>query len=389
MSGKKPSLTEKETQLKGKIIEVLKRQGFKVNPHLQLPAEDKQTYKNIQRSAKMEQISEHRRFLLRFFNRAKKCHVDGRDIVPENIDLEMREVKPGSHEELLFRWWNMVWWSMPYQRAYGRQMRFLLWDRGHGAPFGLLQLQSPLLRMKARDDYLGIPADSLDYWANMSMSAQRIGALPPYNDLLGGKMVALSATSNEVREAYVRKYADRKTLMEGRVLEPDLLFVTTTGAFGKSSLYDRLRYGDELAAISIGYTKGIGTFHMPESLTREIYLMLRERGINTSTSYGHGPSRKVRLFKAAFSYLGLRGFYTHGIKRETYLFQLARNIQGVIRDGEKPVWFDRPFSDIAAYWKERWAIPRAGRLDRWREFDREEFFRGAERMIGTDVPADQ
>ena len=381
MNGKKQSLTEKETQLKNKIIEVLKRQGFKVNPHLRLPAEDKHTYQSIQRSAKSAQISEHRRFLLRFFDHAKRCHIDGRDIVPEDIDLEMREVLPASHEEQLFRWWNMIWWSMPYQRAYGRQMRFLLWDRGHDAPFGLVQLQSPLLRMKARDEYLGIPVDSLDYWANMSMSAQRIGALPPYNDLLGAKMVALSILSNEVRESYRRRYAGRKTLMEGRVLDADLLFVTTTGAFGKSSVYERLRYAGARVE-RIGWTAGIGTFHVPEHLVREIYAMLAESGVDVSGGYGSGPSRKVRLLKKGFNMLGLRGFQAHGIRRAVYLFSLAENARDVIH-GAAPDWPDRPFNDIAAHWKERWAIPRAGRLDRWRKFDREEFFRMVKQTINT------
>lgn len=375
--------------MRNRIIGVMKRQEFKVNPHLRLPAEDKQTYRKIQHSAKMGQISEHEKFLLRFFNRAKECHLDGKDVIPENIELELREVRPESHEERLFRWWNMVWWSMPYQHAYGRQMRFILWDRGHNAPFGLIHLQSPLLRMKPRDEYLDIPPERLDHWANMSMNAQRIGALPPYNDLIGGKMVALALTANEIRDTYKRKYEGKRTVMEGRVLKPDLLFVTTTSAFGKSSMYDRLRYGDELAAIPIGSTKGAGTFHMPEVLAREIYLMLRERGVDTSTSYGHGPSRKVRLFKAAFSHLGMSGFYMHGIKREAYLFPLSRNIRDVIHGCERPVWIDRTFDDIAAYWKERWAVPRAGRLDRWRKFDKEEFFRDAEQMISANAPVVQ
>ena len=305
MNKKKPSLTENEILLKNRIIETMKRYGFQVNPHLRLPAEDKQTYKKIQHNAKMEQISEHRKFLRRFFDHVKESHLDGKNVVPENIRLELREVLPGSFESQMFRWWNLVWWNMPYQRAYGRQIRFILWDRGHDMPFGLMQLQSPLLRMKTRDEYLEIPSESLDYWANMSMSAQRTGALPPYNDLIGGKMVALTVTSNEVRDTYRRKYEGKKTVMEERVLKPDLLFITTTSAFGKSSIYDRLRYRGELAAVQIGYTKGVGTFHMPEDLTRAIYSMLREKGINTSTGYGHGPSRKIRLFKQAFAHLGL------------------------------------------------------------------------------------
>lgn len=45
--------------------------------------------------------------------------------------------------------------------------------------------------MSVRDSALGILPAKRDYWVNMSMNAQRVGALPPYNDLLGGKMAAL------------------------------------------------------------------------------------------------------------------------------------------------------------------------------------------------------
>ena len=384
MNKKKPSLTKKEILLKNKIIETMKRHGFKVNPHLRLPAMDKQTYKQIQNSTKIEQISEHRKFLLRFFNRAKKFHRDGKKIVPENIRLELREVQPESFESKIFFWWNLVWWSMPYQCAYGRRIRFILWDKGHDMPFGLMQLQSPLLRMRARDEHLGIPTEHLDYWANMSMNAQRVGALPPYNDLIGGKLVALAMTSDEVRDAYRRKYEGRKTVMKGRILKPDLLFITTNSAFGKSSIYDRLRYRNELAAVQIGYTKGVGTFHMSDELTQEIYSMLRKRGVDTATGYGHGPSRKIKLLKKAFAHLELGNFYEHGIKREVYLFPLAKNIEDVIHKDAQPSWFARPFDDIVEYWRERWAIPRAGRTSQWREFDSEEFFLKARQMINTD-----
>lgn len=375
------ALTKDETRLKNRILSAMRRQGFTVGQRLGLPTNDKNTYRKIQQNAKAEQMPEHRKFLSGLLDGMAATHPDGSDITPANIRLELRAVEPGTVEADVFRWWNLVWWSMPFQRAYGRQMRFVVWDAGHDAPFGLLQLASPLLRMKARDDYLEIPTDRLDYWTNRSMSAQRIGALPPYNDLIGGKMVALAMTSNEVRAAYRRRYEGRRTVMGGRVLEPDLLYVTTTSAFGRSSIYDRLTYQGEPAAIKIGYTQGSGTFHLPNDLTRELYAMLEKTGMDTSTSYGHGPSRKVRLLKAGFARLGLGGFYAHGLKREAYLFPLARNIRGVIHDGEQPSLVDRPFERVVEYWMERWAIPRAARTDGWRRFDRGKFFRDVGRMI--------
>jgi len=374
-------LSVAEQRLKRRIVTSLRSQGFTVNPHLRLASEDRDTYRRVQHKAKMMQVSEHRGFLTDFAKHAARFCRDGAEIVPGEIDLELREVRPKSFESRMFFWWNLVWWSMPYQQAYGRQIRFIIWDRAHGAPFGLIQLQSPLLRMGARDDYLKIPRESLDYWANMSMSAQRIGAIPPYNGLIGGKMAALAVTSNEVRDAYRKKYGRSKTVMRERALKADLLFVTTTSAFGRSSMYDRLRYEGRPAAIMIGQTKGTGTFHVPDSLVRDVYSMLEGIGVDTSTSYGHGPSRKIRLLKQAFAHLGLGGFYAHGIKRDVYLFPLAENLKDVIHRGRKPAWLDRPFDAIAGYWKRRWAIPRSRRMPSWRDFDSERFMKETMVMI--------
>ena len=63
-------------------------------------------------------------------------------------------------------------------------MRFILWDTHHDLPFGLINLQSPILKTSVRDKSLGIPNNEIDYWVDKSMSAQRVGALPPYNELI-------------------------------------------------------------------------------------------------------------------------------------------------------------------------------------------------------------
>lgn len=260
-------------------------------------------------------------------------------------------------------------------------MRFLLWDTTHDSPFGLICLQSPVLKMSVRDNLLGIPKNELDLWVNRSLAAQRVGALPPYNELLGGKMVALSLTSNEIRVAYREKYINYISIIKGRKLKPDLLFITTTSAFGKSSLYNRLKYNGERVAECQGYTQGSGTFHVPEELYEEMLETLADQGIDTARGYGHGSSRKLKLISLGLKYLGLSGFEYHGIKREFYLFSLVKNLKEVIQDGKKPIYVNRPFDELVDYWKKRWAIPRAERMPQWKDFRRENFFKNIERMF--------
>lgn len=373
-------MTNEET-LRKKIISVLEEQGFKINPHVRLWDSNKGTYKSVQQRSRLEQISHHKKFLRRHFEQVKIYCRDGKDIVPEEIKLELREVKSDSFEEILFRFWNLIWWSIPYQRSYGRQMRFLLWDSIHDAAFGLIGLQSPVLKMSVRDGALGISKDELDIWVNKSMSAQRVGALPPYNELLGGKMVALTLVSNEVRDAYKKKYENRKTIIKCRQLEPRLLFITTTSAFGKSSLYNRLKYKNEVIAECLGYTRGSGSFHISEELYKEILNFLVDKGFDITRGYGHGPSRKLKLLSVGLHYLGLSSFEFHGIKREFYLFPFVNNLREVIRQQQKPVWFNRPFHELEDYWRERWAIPRATRKPEWSAFKAAEFFKREKGML--------
>ena len=376
-------LTDDELDLRGQIIRHMVESGFTVNPHLRPERYTGEAYRRIQRRARDEQVVSSRAFLSGALEAARKACPDGADIDPGRISLEIREVRAGEPEADLFRWWNLVWWSMPHQRAYGRQMRLLLWDRAHDAPFGLVSLQSPLLRMGVRDRYLGISRENAELYANMSMSAQRVGALPPYNDLIGGKMAALAMTSDEVRRMYRKKYRGRTTVMKGRVLEPNLLFVTTTSAFGASSMYDRLTYGDGLAAVPIGFTSGAGTFHLPDSLTRRMFGLMEKRDVDTRTTYGNGPSRKLRLFKESFKHLGLGGFHRHGIRRQVYLFPLARNLPNVIQRGKRPLWVKRPLADAEEYWRKRWAVPRSMRATKWRSFKASAYFDGVSKLLGS------
>jgi hypothetical protein len=369
--------------LKRKVIKVLKLQGFKINPHVRPAGTSKKTYKRVQKVAKDEQILKYKNFLTEHFGTAKSFCRDGNEILPENIKLELREIKPDSLDGIIARWWNLIWWSLPYQTLYGRQLRFLLWDVTHDAPFGIIYLQSPILRMSVRDKALGIPNDKLDYWVNMSLSAQRVGALPPYNEILGGKMVALALTSNEVRDIYKKKFNNTLTLMKERNIPPMLLFITTTSAFGRSSIYNRLKYHSEIVAEQLGFTQGSGSFHIPENLYEELIQFLRLNDVNVQRGYGNGPSRKLRLMALAFRYLGLPSFEYHGIKREVFLFSLVKNLKKVIQKDKKPLWINRPFDELVDYWKERWALPRAERIPEWKNFSSAKFFRTVNKMLSN------
>ena len=374
-------MNEEGELLRFEIIEALKSQGFVINPNLGTEINEKNRIRKLHEYKRNEVLKKHSNFLDRNLEKIKEYSIDGSELEPEKIDLELIEVKPKSLESKIFLFWNLIWWSLPYTHPYGRQLRFILWDKCHNAPFGLILLQSPPLNSKVRDTFLGLTSKNVDYWINQSMYAQRLGALPPYNELLGGKMIALSLTSNEIRESYENKYKNRETLLRKRILPSRLLFVTTTSAYGKSSVYERIKYGGDKVSQFMGFTAGSGTFHIPNRLYEKLLSFLEKKGYNVERGFGTGVSRKLRLINLALRKLDLKHFSFHNIKRGYYLFSNVRNLESVIHNNEMAQWHYRPFDELAIFWMKRWCLPRSLRVMKWRRFNVEKYFDNVQKYM--------
>lgn len=363
------------TMLRNNIINVLEKQGYSMqeNGLFTLRENDREAWREAHQIAKVERLLSREKFIIQNIRLVQKYFVDGNSLDISKITPELREVKSETEDERLFKWWNMAWWSLPYERGYGRQMRFIVWDKYHNAPIGLIGLQSPILSWGVRDTFLGIPAEDRDFWVNQSLSAQRIGALPPYNDILAGKLVTTLMTSDTVRKRFEKKYKGKQTLLKERVLPSRLLFITTTGAYGKSSVYQRLKFNDEVVAKFIGFSNGSGTFHIPNSLYEELVSYLKNRGYNVGRGYGNGPSRKLRIIDNALQKLGFANGAMHGIKRAVYFFPMVENLDEVIHKKAAPKWTHRHEDEITEFWKNRWAYPRAERNKTYLTYKSQDF----------------
>jgi hypothetical protein len=367
--------------LKEEIINSLTNQGFIIDKEISIENYQKDLIKKIHSQKRIEQLRIHKNFISDNIDFARELSINSKKIDPKKIILKLKEVKPDSDEARLFLWWNLVWWSLPFDRPFGRQMRYILWDEYHNAPFGLIGLQSPPLVSKIRDSTLGLVNGTREKWINQSLYAQRLGALPPYNELLGGKMIGLSLTANEIRDRYAEKYENTLTLMKSRKIPNRLLFITTTSAYGKSSVYERIKYENLLVANFLGYTSGAGTFQLSEDLYQKCLKLLEQEGSSVKRGYGSGPSRKMKLISSAFTKLKIKNFQYHNIKRGMYLIPLVKNLGNVIHQNEDPEFFNRDFSTLSKYWLERWAIPRSNRTDQWKKFNFDGFFSDFERKL--------
>jgi hypothetical protein len=355
------------------LLNKLQKLGFVVaeDGTLRPPMLDKESLRQIHRPAYQLEIATRQDWLCRNLPKYLPFFANGEEVVPERVQPILVEVTT-EQQHNLFRVARLLW-SIPFSKGYGRRLRFLIVDRANDKLIGLLALQSPPLSFPARDRLFRYPPGRKTELVNQTMDIQTLGAVPPYNRLLGGKLVALAAASNEIRQIYWRKYSGRITEMEQRILPPHLVALTTTSAFGRSSLYNRLSYDGTIIAESLGYTEGYGTFHL-----MELYPLFREflesQGISTRGGFGTGPRRKWQTMVRALDRLGLSSdLLRHGVKREVFLFRLVNNLEAYMegRDAE-PVYRNLPFSELAAWWRERWLLPRAERVDGWQEWRKEE-----------------
>jgi len=359
-------------KLRARVLDELKRLGFELDKgKLRLTNSGKDFYQKLHEPARLLELERRQDWLNRVLPRYLPYLADGREVEPDCIKPALVEVREKWQHEL-FRVARLTW-SLPYSKGFGRRLRFLVMDEHNGKLIGILALQSPPLSFPPRDRLFDYPEGCKTALVNQTMDIQTLGALPPYNRLLGGKLVALAAASDEVRAAYRRKYAGRETEMEGHVLPAHLVALTTTSAFGRSSIYNRLRYYDETIAESLGYTEGYGSFHL-----LRLYPLFREfleaQGVSTQGGFGTGPRRKWQTMVRALGRLGFSSdVLKHGVKREAFLFPLIRNLEDYMagRD-DKPDFRELPFEELAAYWRERWLLGRAERVDGWHQWRREE-----------------
>ena len=302
-----------------------------------------------------------------------KHFATGRDVNPDAIDPEIIEVKSESLDSRLFRFASLLW-SVPVSQGFGRRLRFLVRDRQNGKLIGIFAMGDPVFNLSARDNWIGWNhKDRCDRLVHV-MDAYVVGAVPPYSQLIGGKLVASLMTSQEVKKTYERKYLGSESVIRKKKHRARLVLLTTTSALGRSSIYNRLSLPDGPRFLRIGTTRGFGHFH----LSGEIFEALRGHLEATGHPYasghrfGMGPNWKLRVARAALEDIGIDGnsILKHGIEREVYAIPLAKNWQKILLGSNKNVRsLASPASEIADFCISRWMVPRARRDERYRNFN--------------------
>ena len=234
------------------------------------------------------------------------------------------------------------------------------------------------------------------------------GAVPPYRDILGGKLVALLMLSRTVAEDFARKYSGQVSLIASGlaarpVIRPArLAWLTTSSLYAHgSSQYNRLKLATasgDLKYERIGVTQSFGTVHFAPDTVLALGQVARLADANrqrVNNLFGEGTSPKMRIVRAGLDCLGLDAsvFLRHHSPRLLYGANLCSNLPDLLIGlAEKPEYVLPSGSASTAilidHWRKRWLTRRLEREDILQRVGRqrvEAFLLGREVAVtGTD-----
>ena len=230
------------------------------------------------------------------------------------------------------------------------------------------------------------------------------GSIPPYNELLGGKLISILACSPAVVRDYTHRYQNQvseiASRMKGKCVVRDsrLVFLGTTSLYAVgSSQYNRIKVPRQnnsfLEFRRMGVTEGYGTVFFSKETTALFskLLELQDGGKRINHVFGEGTSPRFRMISRGLSSIGIRAeaFLKHYSPRIVYSIDLAKNtnrfLLGIDKDVdydfdlENPADVETKTQELIDYWYDRWLETRLTTVNinqRLRDFNIENILLG-------------
>lgn len=251
-------------------------------------------------------------------------------------------------------------WSIPVTTGYGRRIRYFVFDAQNGKLLGIVGLTDPVIGLEAVGHYVHWVVRGTEVAATLQLHdgvrTRRYSSLQSYT---WRKLVALTVMFPEVRSLFYEKYKASKSIIGKKQKKPYLVYVDTLGAFGKSSIYNRLLNWD-----FIGYTKGQSHIHITANGSWEYIKKAVPAKEFKTYKFGQGPNWKMRILRIGLHNLGLsEEMMSIGWQRGYYRCALAENWQEYLRGEDNRInWKNNDKDDLIDYWNTRWVAPRLDQL---------------------------
>lgn len=208
------------------------------------------------------------------------------------------------------------------------------------------------------------------------------GAVAPYSQVLGGKLVSMLAVSPSVVRIYQNRYgsyaSEIASSLAGRPIRrrSNLVFVGTTSLYGSQvSQYNRLRLPAAVLASTrdiefrrLGRSRSFGTSHLSsDAVTALVQLTEQSQtGMRVNSIFGEGVNPKLRKLRGGLDLLGWPSeqLLQHRRQRVVFGISLVDNLLPYLLgvDKEPRYTFRRNARDdvnrITNWWFERWLARR-------------------------------
>jgi hypothetical protein len=216
----------------------------------------KDVIRSIHSLQRADRIAMSQQFISARFSKLIHYFASGEDVEPARIKPVLQLISSETWEGDLFRLASLTW-SVPVSNGFGRRLRYLVWDEHNGKLIGILAIGDPVFNLSVRDNLIKWDAKARkDRLVNV-MDAYVLGALPPYNSLLGGKMIACLIRTRDVYDDFAKAYGSTTGIISQQEKKARLLVVTTSSSMGRSSVYNRLKLDGTEYFKPIGYTGGV------------------------------------------------------------------------------------------------------------------------------------
>lgn len=212
------------------------------------------------------------------------------------------------------------------------------------------------------------------------------GAIPPYNEVLAGKLVSILMCSPVVVKEYNDRYSEQVSEIASRmkgekvVRNSQLAFLGTTSLYHMgSSQYNRIKIpvgdGKYLEYKKLGETEGFGSVFFAQETTRFISAMVQliDGGRKINNVFGEGTSPRLRLIRSGLSALGIssENYLKHHTRRIVYGVSLASNTGEFLKGEAKELGYFLPLDgneekytgQLIDFWRERWFLKRIETVD--------------------------
>lgn len=209
------------------------------------------------------------------------------------------------------------------------------------------------------------------------------GSIPPYNELLGGKLISILACSPTVISDYTHRYENQiseiASRMKGQrvVRDSRLVYLGTTSLYAVgSSQYNRIKVplseNRKLEFRKMGITEGFGTVFFSKETTSLFskLLELQDGGKKINHVFGEGTSPRFRMISRGLSSIGIKAeaFLKHYSPRIVYSINLANNTNEFLLGFDKDVDYgydlnnsaivEQKTQELIDYWYNRWLTKR-------------------------------